>query len=106
MGLWKVRFRVRTMMMSVAFLSAYLVAYLVMLRPEFYVLIPYPNTLRENSVVKLPAQYRFGGTATEVLFTPANLLDRLIRPSRWKIWADSLDDRGKGSPSAAVSGDS
>jgi hypothetical protein len=93
------------MMISVAVVAAYLVAYLVMLRPEFYVLMPYPSTLRENSAIKLPAQHRFGGRAAEVLFTPANLLDRLIRPSRWEIRADTLDDLGDGSPTAGVNGD-
>jgi hypothetical protein len=94
MGPRKVRFRVRTMMSLVALLSAYLVAYLVMLRPEFYFLMPYPSTLRENPIIKLPAQYRFGGTAAEVFFTPAHLLDRLIRPSRWEIRADALGEPG------------
>jgi hypothetical protein len=45
----------------------------------------------ENLVIKLPAQYRFGDTATAVLFTPANL-NRLIRPSRWRTRANNLDD--------------
>jgi hypothetical protein len=72
------------MMISVALRSAYLVAYLVMLRPGFYVLMAYPSILRENPFIKLPAQYRFGGRATEMLFAPANLLERLIRPSRWE----------------------
>jgi hypothetical protein len=82
------------MMISVALLSAYLVAYLVLLRPGFYVLMPYPSTLREDPVIQLPAGYRFGGKVAEALFTPANLWDRLIRPSRWEIRADTFDEQG------------
>ena len=61
----------------------YVGSYLLFLRNESYFLAPYPK--QRNRVVRLDAEYRFGGRVVQVVFAPANIVDRTVRPSRWHM---------------------
>lgn len=76
-------------------LIIYLAGYFALLKDDLYILMPYPNTPRPW-IYDRPAEYRIGGRVASVIFWPANRLDRLIRPSAWRIDLERLRPKETG----------
>jgi hypothetical protein len=62
----------------------YFVAYVALLKHSWWTPTPFPNTPRPW-IYDRPTEYHLGGRAATVIFWPANRIDRLIRPSAWRI---------------------